>query len=268
MNKKFSVAISLLFISGFSQAGNYSVRSYSAPVQQHTSNNQAESALRSQLSNQVGQSNPPKIIYEPKEQVRNVEPQPQQTSSFAWMSEVGSVKQYSKQEIEELIAKINAQQANKQKVSVQKVSFTTPSAVRIAPSTSVNRNNFDEIIVDAANRYGVSVGLVKAIMHTESGFNPRARSPVGAQGLMQLMPATASRFNVSDAYDPIQNINGGVKYLSWLLKRFNGNLTLVLAGYNAGEGNVDKYGGVPPFRETKDYVRRVMTRYHSLYREL
>ncbi|ENX36727.1 hypothetical protein F888_03298 [Acinetobacter courvalinii] len=139
------------------------------------------------------------------------------------------------------------------------------SEASVLPSYSRNKNAFDQLIRQAAQQHGISEGLIKAVMHTESGFNIKARSPVGAQGLMQLMPATARRFNVSNAYDPQQNIFGGAKYLSWLLKRFNGNTQLAIAAYNAGEGNVDKYGGIPPFRETQDYVRRVTSRYQNLY---
>lgn len=135
----------------------------------------------------------------------------------------------------------------------------------VLPSHSRNKNAFDDYIRQASKTHGVSEGLIKAVMHTESGFNINARSPVGAQGLMQLMPATAQRFNVNNAYDPQQNIFAGAKYLAWLLKRFNGNTHLALAGYNAGEGNVSKYGGIPPFRETQDYVRRVLSRYNNLY---
>lgn len=139
------------------------------------------------------------------------------------------------------------------------------SEAAVLPSYSKSKNAYDHIIRQAAQTHGVSEGLIKAVMHTESGFNANARSPVGAQGLMQLMPATAKRFNVSNAYDPQQNIFGGAKYLSWLMKRFRGNTSLALAAYNAGEGNVDKYGGIPPFRETQDYVRRVTSRYSNLY---
>ncbi len=135
----------------------------------------------------------------------------------------------------------------------------------VAKGFESTKNAFDSIILAAANKFGVDPALIKAVMHTESGFNLNARSPVGAQGLMQLMPSTARRFNVTNAYDPEQNIHAGAQYLSWLLKRFGGNTNLALAGYNAGEGNVDKYGGIPPFRETQDYVKRVNARYTSIY---
>lgn len=139
------------------------------------------------------------------------------------------------------------------------------SEASVLPSYSRNRNAYDDLISNAASNYGVDQRLIKAIMHTESGFNPMARSPVGAEGLMQLMPPTARRFLVSDSYDPAQNISGGVKYLSFLLKRFKNNQEFAIAAYNAGEGNVDKYGGIPPFRETQDYVKRVTSRLNNLY---
>ena len=121
----------------------------------------------------------------------------------------------------------------------------------------LNTAAYQDEIAAAAREHGVDEAVVRAIIHAESAFNPNALSRVGAQGLMQLMPATAERFGVSNAFEPKQNIRGGVKYLAWLLKRFNGNLTLASAGYNAGEGNVDKYKGVPPFNETQRYVERV-----------
>lgn len=121
----------------------------------------------------------------------------------------------------------------------------------------LNTAAYDAEIRSAASQYGVDEAIVRAIIHAESSFNPRAVSRVGAQGLMQLMPATARRFGVSDSFDPSQNIRGGVQYLAWLLKRYNGDLTLAAAGYNAGEGAVDRHKGVPPYNETRRYVERV-----------
>ena len=121
----------------------------------------------------------------------------------------------------------------------------------------LNTSAYQAEIAAAAREFGVEEAVVRAIIHAESSYNPMALSHAGAQGLMQLMPATARRFGVSNSYDASQNIRGGVQYLSWLLKRFNGNLTLAAAGYNAGEGAVDRHGGVPPYQETQRYVARV-----------
>ncbi len=121
----------------------------------------------------------------------------------------------------------------------------------------LNTTAYQNEIAAASREFGVEEAVIRAIMHAESSYNPMALSHAGAQGLMQLMPGTARRFGVSDAYNASQNIRGGAQYLAWLLKRFNGNLTLAAAGYNAGEGAVDRYGGVPPYRETQRYVERV-----------
>ncbi|MBB4867681.1 hypothetical protein HNP46_006600 [Pseudomonas nitritireducens] len=126
-------------------------------------------------------------------------------------------------------------------------------------SLRLDTRSYRKEIEAASIRYGVDRALVRAVIHAESAFQPRAISIAGAQGLMQLMPDTAERFNVSDPFDARQNIRGGVRYLAWLLKRFNGNQTLALASYNAGEMTVDKYNGIPPYSETQTYVARVQS---------
>lgn len=103
--------------------------------------------------------------------------------------------------------------------------------------------------------------LIKAVARVESNYNPTALSPKGALGIMQLVPATAERFGVADPYDPAQNIEGGVRYLKFLQDRFPGNLALALAAYNAGENAVRRHGGIPPYRETRDYVRKIRRLY-------
>jgi hypothetical protein len=113
-------------------------------------------------------------------------------------------------------------------------------------------------IREAAERYGVEEGLIKAVIRVESGFNSRAVSPKGARGLMQLMPGTASMLGVRDSFDPRQNIDGGVRHLRGLIDRFGSDLKLALAAYNAGEQAVMNHGGIPPYRETRDYVTRIL----------
>ncbi|HKG96499.1 MAG TPA: lytic transglycosylase domain-containing protein, partial [Pyrinomonadaceae bacterium] len=112
---------------------------------------------------------------------------------------------------------------------------------------------------------GVDPRFIHAVIWQESKYVTQARSHAGAQGLMQLMPATAKRFGCDDPNDPVSNIQAGTKYLSWLLKRFSGNVELALAGYNAGEGAVDKYDGIPPYNETQNYVKIISKRYGKIY---
>lgn len=122
---------------------------------------------------------------------------------------------------------------------------------------------YDPLIERAARRHGVPPALVKAVVATESNFDPRAVSPKGAQGLMQLMPRTAAAVGVSDPFGPEENVSGGARYLRWLLDRY-GDWTRALAAYNAGPRAVDRYRGIPPYRETRAYVRRVLE-YYRLY---
>jgi hypothetical protein len=119
------------------------------------------------------------------------------------------------------------------------------------------QSKYNDIIIDAARHFDVDAALVSAVIKAESDYNPRIVSHKGARGLMQLMPATAERFGVTNSFDPAQNIHAGTRYLRWLLKTFDGNADLAVAAYNAGEGNVWKYNGVPPFRETVNYITRI-----------
>lgn len=121
----------------------------------------------------------------------------------------------------------------------------------------------DAIFDEAAEKYGVDVKFLKSIAKCESDFDPACVSHSGATGIMQLMPATAAELGVSDSYDPYQNIMGGAQYISELLDKYNGDTSLALAAYNAGSGNVAKYGGIPPFTETQNYVNKVLGYYNS-----
>lgn len=119
------------------------------------------------------------------------------------------------------------------------------------------KSKFDKLIDEAAKHFDVDAALVSAVIKAESDFNPHEISDKGARGLMQLMPSTATRFGVTNTFDPEANVYAGVRYLHWLLQTFNGNADLAVAAYNAGEGAVWKYNGVPPFRETLTYIRRI-----------
>ncbi len=126
---------------------------------------------------------------------------------------------------------------------------------------SIDRDGVEKLVKEAAERHNVDPALVRAVIETESNWNPYAVSRKGAGGLMQLIPTTAERYGANDVFNPRQNIDAGVSHLKWLLERYNGNLDLALAAYNAGAGAVDRAHGIPAFRETRNYVQKVQDAY-------
>lgn len=175
----------------------------------------------------------------------NVFDQIQSFSNTYGQSSISSVKQSSDTFMDTLM-KINALRSQGE-----------DEAQIGSQGADASEQSMDAIFAEAAERYDVPLNLLKAMGKAESGFDANAVSPAGAQGVMQLMPSTAKSLGVEDPFDARSNIMGGAKYISQKLKQYNGNIDLALAAYNAGSGNVAKYGGVPPFSETRNYIARI-----------
>ena len=157
-----------------------------------------------------------------------------------------------------VIAKLSARKPANQSIYLQsEISFTGTDR----PAMFLDRDGAEKLVREAAERHKVDPALVRAVIETESNWNPTAYSRKGAGGLMQLIPTTAQRYGANDVFNPQQNIDAGVRHLKGLLERYNGNLELALAAYNAGEGAVDRAHGIPAFRETRNYVQKVQDAY-------
>lgn len=212
------------------------------------------------IKNRTGaeQSNPMDAIY-PKTRVNN------DLNSFENILKTSSINpEFGSMLLGPQSMKVNANILKNQ--SVQSLNNALNEITGMEPvsfsSPSVNsKSQILDMVTKISEKHGVDDKLVKALIRQESGFNPKATSKAGAMGLMQLMPATAKNLGVQDAYNPLQNVDGGVRYLKSMLDRYNGNIILALAAYNAGPGAVDKYSGVPPYAETQNYVKSILANY-------
>lgn len=209
-----------------------------------------------QINNRVSSLNPPQnpldAIY-PQNKV-------QKATSFEEVLKTSTKSNFGTLLLDPRVKQVNADivKQNSQ-ISLQNA-LTEATAVQ-ANTQPASKSQILNVVSQISKKHGVDDKLVQALIKQESGFNPKAKSKAGAMGLMQLMPATAKNLGVKDPYNTVQNVEGGVKYLKSMLNKYNGNVILALAAYNAGPGAVDKYSGVPPYPETQNYIKNILANY-------
>lgn len=211
-----------------------------------------------QINNRVSNLNP----QQPQNPLDAIYPQNKvtKTTPFEEVLQSSAKSNFGTLLLDPRIKQVNANIVKQAPQISLKNALTEATAIQANTQVS-SKSQILNVVSQISKKHGVDEKLVQALIKQESGFNPKAKSKAGAMGLMQLMPATAKNMGVKDPYNTVQNVEGGVKYLKSMLNKYNGNIILALAAYNAGPGAVDKYSGVPPYSETQNYVRNILANY-------
>lgn len=213
-----------------------------------------------QISNRVNNLNPQQAQI-PQNPLDTIYPKnAQKTTPFEEVLQSSAKSNFGSLLLDPRLKQVNANIVKQTPQSSLQNALTEATAIQANTQTS-SKSQILNIVSQISKKYDVDEKLVQAVIKQESGFNPKAKSKSGAIGLMQLMPATAKNLGVKDPYNTVQNVEGGVKYLKSMLNKYNGNVILALAAYNAGPGAVDKYSGVPPYKETQNYVKNILSNY-------
>lgn len=222
---------------------------------------QAQAMQRyAQISNRVNNLNPQQAQI-PQNPLDTIYPKnAQKTTPFEEVLQSSAKSNFGSLLLDPRLKQVNANIVKQTPQTSLQNALAEATAIQANTQTS-SKSQILNVVSQISKKYNVDEKLVQAVIKQESGFNPKAKSKSGAIGLMQLMPATARNLGVKDPYNTVQNVEGGVKYLKSMLNKYNGNVILALAAYNAGPGAVDKYSGVPPYKETQNYVKNILSNY-------